>query len=669
MTPWYYRHCLSKAYICLSNPPSMYRLFLLLCCFCLLARQTGAQPAPVEQASALVQQSQKLFQKRDYVAAQDALEQALRLARQVQDSAAQGRILKLMGDVYAARSYYRKAIEHYREALPLLRQSEQTELMGECLEKMAGIQAEFGYTETAINHYQRALKVKSGLNDRAGMQFCHSRLARIYFAGKQFEKALQHNQQAMELAGANTQAETDGLIQELVILTFLGRREAAAKALQKARTVLQGQNDLAARIKLFSATSNYYLSEKDSLHARIYLDSAATLIRGSQNPEIAVDALEQMALIHQKNGDFQSAYEAAILLDRYKDIFRNENFDRISAEINDAAATALREKEIDFLNLENQLKAAQLRQAQILRLTLLRENLYKDSTLSHQERLVAALTAESELRTLQLEQEKSLNLALQRENLLKQQNLEQEQHLQTLLWIGLSLFALSGAVIFYLFRRQRRYNRIIRKQSDELVVLNKEVHHRVKNNLQVISSMLDLQAQTLQDPEAKTGMREAILRVQAMAFIHQNLYQDDSASTVDMPDYIHTLCRHLFNTYNIHSDAIRLELQVQALRLHTDTAIPLGMILNELIGNSLKYAFKDRENGLLRVLLQQNGEVLELQVQDDGKGLPEGFNPEQQRSFGYEMILAFALKLKARITFGAGPGADVRLHIHKFKLQ
>ena len=201
------------------------------------------------------------------------------------------------------------------------------------------------------------------------------------------------------------------------------------------------------------------------------------------------------------------------------------------------------------------------------------------------------------------------------------------------------------------------------------MVLNKEVHHRVKNNLQVISSMLDLQAQTLHDPEAKTGMREAILRVQAMAFIHQNLYQDDSANTVDMPDYINTLCRHLFNTYNIHSDAIRLELQVQALRLHTDTAIPLGMILNELIGNSLKYAFKDRQNGLLRVELYQINEVLELRVQDDGQGLPEGFNPEQLRSFGYEMILAFALKLKARLAIGPGPGADVRLYIHKFKLQ
>jgi two-component sensor histidine kinase len=227
--------------------------------------------------------------------------------------------------------------------------------------------------------------------------------------------------------------------------------------------------------------------------------------------------------------------------------------------------------------------------------------------------------------------------------------------------------AILGNIIFIQYRKQVKKNVIINKQSAELEVLNKEIHHRVKNNLQVISSMLDLQSQSLHDPEATEIIRAGIQRVQSMAFIHQNLYQGHSVNSVNMNEYIKILSTHLFHSYNIHPEKIRLHTQIDDIRLHTDTAIPVGMILNELISNSLKYAFKGKEKGDIRVIMKKNNGELLLQVKDNGGGLPADFNAAKTTSFGYEIIHAFAQKLKARMNVDGSDGTDVQLIISKFK--
>jgi two-component sensor histidine kinase len=134
-----------------------------------------------------------------------------------------------------------------------------------------------------------------------------------------------------------------------------------------------------------------------------------------------------------------------------------------------------------------------------------------------------------------------------------------------------------------------------------------------------------------------------------------------------MNEYIKMLSNHLFQTYNIRTDKIHLHTQIENLNLHTDTAIPLGMILNELISNSLKYAFKGKENGDIWVTMKKTDNELLLQVKDNGVGLPAGFNPDNTSSFGYEIIKAFSQKMKARMNIDGSNGADVQIIISKFK--
>lgn len=622
---------------------------------------------PMDKVETLIVAGQAMIKKRDYANALKNFEQARPLLEQQNDEARLGYLLKLIGDIYAARTYFRQSAEHYRDAIPLLRKTGQQELVGDCLESLAAINASFGYSNQAISNYTRALGVKSRYNDTKGMLLCNRMLAQLYFSEKDYELALSHNQTAQKLVNDDWVIELNLAIQEVVIYTFLEKIEAAEQSLKRARSFVARQKDPGNTIKLLSAMANLCLAKKDKACAKVYIDSVKVLLRGSQNPEIVIDALNQLAEIHKNNEDYQAAYEALLWMDRFKDVFRNENIERITAELNEAAGAALREKEIESLNLSNKLKESQLSKEKQARLSLQREGDLMDSTLAAQQQLFFALKNQSALRETQLKKEKELSQSLSRENQLKQTMLNQERRSRNFLFLGLSAMFLLGGIIYAQYRKQRQNNALIQKQSQELAVLNREIHHRVKNNLQVISSMLDLQSSSLQDANAKGVIKEAILRVQAMAFIHQNLYRDEAVNSVNMHEYIQILSDHLFATYNIKPDKIHLHTHIEPIKLHTDTAIPLGMILNELISNALKYAFKNRDRGNISVLLKKNSQELLLEVKDDGVGLPPDFDPENNNSFGYEVIQAMAQKLRARLNIDSSSGTDVQLLIAKFK--
>lgn len=321
----------------------------------------------------------------------------------------------------------------------------------------------------------------------------------------------------------------------------------------------------------------------------------------------------------------------------------------------------------EALQRENLLKGEKLAKEQLLRLALLREKVLIDSSLTQQQKLNATLDEKNSLKESELQKEKLLTAALSRENNLKQESINKDRKNNQRLWTGIALLVLAGGIILWQFSRQLTKNKIIRKQADEMEVLNREIHHRVKNNLQVISSLLDIQSQTLQDEEAAEVIRESRQRVQSMAFIHQNLYQSDSVQEVEINNYINNLAGHLFQTYNIRNDRIRFHTDIDKLSLHTDTVIPIGMILNELISNSLKYAFRNLEEGEIRVAMKQKENELYLQVKDNGHGLPPGFDMAKLQSFGFKVIRAFAQKLKARLHVDGSHGTNVELVISKFK--
>lgn len=252
--------------------------------------------------------------------------------------------------------------------------------------------------------------------------------------------------------------------------------------------------------------------------------------------------------------------------------------------------------------------------------------------------------------------------------LLNQVNLTQ-RYVTYLLASGILLF-IALAILLYKNNVQRRktneklfiQKELTEKREEEKALLLKELNHRVKNNLQMISSLLNLQSQQLNDHPAIEAIKAGRYRVEAMSLIHQKLYQEDHHTQIAMKDYIEELVRNLIYSYNRE---IELDLNVDSLHIDIDYAIPLALIINELVTNALKYAYDGIENPVLKVNLYEEGEHLILEIVDNGVG-SEYVKSEKNESFGLKLVNSLADQLDGDIKVYNGKGTHWHLSIaHK----
>jgi PAS domain S-box-containing protein len=213
---------------------------------------------------------------------------------------------------------------------------------------------------------------------------------------------------------------------------------------------------------------------------------------------------------------------------------------------------------------------------------------------------------------------------------------------------------------------RRREEEKIRASLREKEILLKEIHHRVKNNLQIISSLLNLQSAHIRDPRALEVFKEGQGRVRSMALIHEKLYQSADLARVDFSEYIRNLAAYLFRSYEVNAGAVTLNVEAEDVLLGVDTAIPCGLIINELVSNSLKHAFPGATRGAINITLRPDGgERLTLCVSDDGVGLPEGFDLLDTPSLGLQLVNTLARQLGGEVEVGDGAGARFSITFRK----
>lgn len=220
--------------------------------------------------------------------------------------------------------------------------------------------------------------------------------------------------------------------------------------------------------------------------------------------------------------------------------------------------------------------------------------------------------------------------------------------LATQLAIAIQQSELYGQLQIELQRSQNA-EETIKASLNEKELLLKEVHHRVKNNLQVISSIFSLQSQYIEDPQILSILADSQNRVSSMALIHEKLYQSHSLAKIDFAEYVQSLICNLFSSYNINSHLIHLKLQVSDVSLNLDTAIPCGLLINELVSNSLKHAFPEQQPGEIGINLSVSQGQVCLTVQDSGIGLPKGLDLQHTNSLGLRLVRALTRQLKGKL--------------------
>lgn len=187
------------------------------------------------------------------------------------------------------------------------------------------------------------------------------------------------------------------------------------------------------------------------------------------------------------------------------------------------------------------------------------------------------------------------------------------------------------------------------KSLKEKDVLLKEVHHRVKNNMQIIASLFNLQQKSIQDPDSLSAFNDTKNRVNTMAMVHESLYHTDDLSNLDIAQYIENLLTSLYRTYVTNRELVNMEMDVERVNMNLNTAIPLGLIINELITNSLKYAFPEGKKGNIALGLYSEDGGHALYVVDDGIGLPEEIDIKNTESLGMQLVTTLVEQIEGTI--------------------
>lgn len=249
---------------------------------------------------------------------------------------------------------------------------------------------------------------------------------------------------------------------------------------------------------------------------------------------------------------------------------------------------------------------------------------------------------------------------------LKLKNIETQKMYFLLGLIFFSILALMLAYLLYMRNEKNKAlnekNKLITSMLNEKELLLREIHHRVKNNLQVVSSLLNLQSNYITDDVALEAINEGKNRVLSMALIHQNLYTDEYLTSIETTHYFDGLLNQLFDSYNIDEEYIKLEKDIESFLIDVDTMIPLGLITNELISNALKHAFKGRSKGNIYFNVKTYDGSIVISTKDNGVGVDPSYFTSS-RSFGNKMIQAFVNKLKAQLIVKNDNGTEVILSV------
>ncbi len=238
----------------------------------------------------------------------------------------------------------------------------------------------------------------------------------------------------------------------------------------------------------------------------------------------------------------------------------------------------------------------------------------------------------------------------------QESKIQRQRATQTFIIIITALLVVAMVLLYATLRSNSRKKELLEKQNEEKEYLLKEIHHRVKNNLEIVSSLLALQSAQIKDRKIADAMQKSEQRVHSMSMIHQKLYQGKSLSFIEMKDYFENLGNYIIHTFG-KEGKVELRCDMAPLELDVDHAVPIGLIVNELITNALKYAYPDRGEGLVQVSLTRTGNQLYLRVSDDGIG--KDITNMRGTGFGTQLISLLTAQLDGKMNLSVEQGTQV----------
>ncbi len=496
-----------------------------------------------------------------------------------------------------------------------------------------------GNLDSALHYYLKAEPVFDKLNDRQNLARLYNNMGRIYEKTGNSDFALDVSKKSLEIKEELN--DTKGILNTLTNISSIFQSiDAYDSALIYTQTCLdkskQVGNMVAYKAELVNLGIIYKNLDEIGKAFTAFSEAESLLIESDDN-YVKSEVYHNLGEYYFENKDWD---KTRLYLDKRKGTLLEEDY--LEPAMQHYHLAYLFEKvmgnqssSLDYLERYMKLREKFLSQ-QTLKQTTELEQLYQKEK---REMEIQRLNTANQLQTLQAE--------------------KSDRERNGLIVFG--ILAIGLLILMTILFQQKK------KSLSERETLLREIHHRVKNNLQVISSLLNLQIGSMDDPEAKKAVQAGQHRVRSMALIHQKLYQNEEIHGVDTEDYLNNLVRELMTAFGIDEDNFSYKVDCSQLKLDIDTIIPLGLITNELITNAMKYAYDSSENGILEVSLEEINNELSLKIRDNGKGMDQE-QMEKVNSFGWKMIRSLSRKLKADIQVKNENGTLVELTLKRYKL-
>jgi two-component sensor histidine kinase len=543
--------------------------------------------------------------------------------------------------------------------------------------------ANTAFRENDFDKAYRLLEEARQINQKLGSEFVRAKLFReegiIEQSKENSAGAIRAYQQALELFEKLDKKEMQvDALNRLEQVYFKDKEYSTAeKYIQRAISLIQQNPDLPAYLlgDSYNALAAIKGEVGDNKQSVEYLDKARKAYeKAGEEPQVYITllnsaiSLRKLGLVDESVVRLKKA-ESYALRTNFTELLLHVylNLPNTLMQMNDyPEAIRVSQKALDLMKQHPALEDYRQREEiySILQKAYAHQNEYKKAynylQLASQTRdSLMGIEKKRELARLEAQYE-----ARQSQQKIQELDLENEaRQEQLMIVIGLlSALLLFTGLLAWQYRRLQRSKAKISEQSEQLKTLMKELHHRVKNNLAIVSSLLKLQSNRLVEESAARAVREGQQRVEAMSLIHQRLYQTDLLTSINMQEYILDLAENLMVAYGYALDSFDLRLTIEEKELDVDLAIPLGLILNELLTNSFKYAYENVQKPMLSISLTRN-QGLTLEVKDNGPGLNEMQWKQPGGSFGKRLIRNLSEQTGGVYQIGNDNGTHFKLHI------
>ena len=539
---------------------------------------------------------------------------AIDFAKKAKNGYVEAHLLSLIAGMYQDKGDYDMAIKYYLDGLKVAEDSKSPEMIATLSNNLAEAYSDAGRPiSLTLPYYLKALKEETVMGNWQYIGMIYSNIAKEQMLAGNQEEAEKAVKLSIEfIKRKSDRAYVYGSVAADIgeVYLGLGAFDDAAYYLKEAFRVLDSIGTKDNKLIPLSTLARLYLKKNDLEIANKYAQTLLDLSKKYYSKLYLRDAYLVLSEIAKKKNEPSKALELYTLYKSWNDSIFNEN------------------KEKAISNTESRLQLQE-----------------KDLELKY----------ETEKRNKENLELKQSNRGLQNRSLI--------------ILLGTGLLLLIGIGLFTTNRKMKMKNEelekqkgIIEKQSLEKDTLIREINHRVKNNLQIISSLLNLQANSLKDTQAIDALRESHKRVKAISLIHQKLYGTEDFASISLDEYIHSLFSELKTVYDAKNVSLICKVEPNDMLLDMESAVPIGLILNETITNALKYAFIGKESGEILISFKENHDLsCLLSVNDNGIGIPTDFDYKNSTSLGIRIISELSRQLRGKFQYYSDNGTHFTL--------